>query len=376
MGKSELSSRRRIKDVINFRPPDRLPCNESLWPDTLELWHSQGLPQNIDPAEYFGWDIYSMSLDCSPRFEQKILSKNGPWYTYQDRWGYNATKKIGKASSVHFFNHKTDTRAKWESHKHRWNLSNDSDEPARIDSASYFEHFDPYPTWPEALEKYKRIYSSGRYMLFSTYGPWEANWRHCGYEELLMQTALEPVWVTEMAEYHTELVINVLRYCINLGMKPNGFFMVEDLAETKGMLFSPESWRSIFKPSVKKIGKFLAENKIDFWMHCCGNAEAVFPDLIEAGVKVMNPLQATAGLDVHDLRRKYGTKLAFYGNISAVKMSGPENELEDEIRSKVTIAKNGGYIFHSDHSLPPAVDFQRYEWALKTARKCFLDTRY
>ncbi len=369
-----LSSRQRIKAALNFETPDQLPCNESPWPDTLDLWHSQGLPEDIEPAEYFGWDLCSMSLDCSPRFEQKIVEKNDPWYTYQDRWGYTATKKINGASSVHFFDHKTDSREKWESHKHRWKLSDDPEEPARIDSSSYFEHFAPYPTWSEVLEKYKSVYSKGRYMLFNVYGPWEANWRHCGYEELLMNTALDPVWVTEMAEYHIELVIGVLQYGLNLGIKPDGLFIIDDLGETRGMLFSPNSWRTIFKPSIAKLGYFLAENKIDFWMHSCGNAQAVFPDLIEAGVQVMNPLQASAGLDVIELRKKYGNDLAFYGNISEIKMAGPRYELEEEIRSKVSIAQNGGYIFHSDHSLPPEISLERYEWALKTARKYFRDS--
>ena len=368
---SKLTSRQRVKAAINFKQPDCLPCDESLWPDTLDLWHTQGMPKDSEPADYFGWDICAMSLDCSPRFEQKILHKDPPWYTYQDRWGYNATKKLGKASSVHFFNHKTDSREKWDSHKYRWSLSNDPKEPARIDSASYFEHFNPYPTWPEALEKYNKLYSTERYMLFNSYGPWEANWRHCGYEELLMHTALEPEWVTEMAEYHIDLLISVLERGLREGLKPDGFFLVDDLAGTTGMLFSPESWRRLFKPSVVKLGKFLKENDIDFWMHCCGNGEAVFPDLIEAGVQVINPLQATAGLNIVDLRKKYGKQLAFYGNISVVKMSGPLDELENEIRFKVTIGKDGGFIFHSDHSVPPEVDFDRYEWILKTARAYF-----
>ncbi len=373
MGKAELTSRQRVKAAINFQRPDKLPVNESPWPDALELWKSQGLPQGVDPADYFGWDISSMSLDCSPRFEQKIISRDDPWYTYQDRWGYSATKKMGQASSIHFFGHKTDTKEKWDSHKNRWQFSNNPDEPARIDSASYFEHFEPYPTWTEVLERYKRIYSGNRYMLFNVYGPWEANWRHCGYEEMLMNTALEPAWLTEMAEYHTELTINVLRRGLESGIRPDGFFMVEDLAGTRGMLFSPKAWRNIFKPSVRRLGEFLAANDIDFWMHCCGNPEAVFPDLIEAGVRVMNPLQATAGLDAVELRKKYGSDLAFYGNISVVKMSGPVGELEEEIRSKVSVAREGGFIFHSDHSVPPDVNFERYEWILKTARKYFVD---
>jgi uroporphyrinogen decarboxylase len=369
--RSNLTSRQRVKAAINFQKVDRLPCDESLWPDTLDLWHTQGMPKDSEPVDYFGWDICGMALDCSPRFEQKILHEDPPWYTYQDRWGYNATKKLGKASSVHFFNHKTDSRETWDSHKYRWSLSNDPDEPARIDSASYFEHFKPYPTWPEALEKYNKLYSTERYMLFNSYGPWESNWRHCGYEELLMHTALEPEWVTEMAEYHIDLLISVLERGLREGLKPDGFFLVDDLAGTSGMLFSPKSWRRLFKPSIAKLGKFLKENDIDFWMHCCGNAEAVFPDLIEAGVRVINPLQATAGLNIVDLRKKYGKQLAFYGNISVVKMSGPQDELENEIRSKVSVGKDGGFVFHSDHSVPPEVDFDRYEWILKTARAYF-----
>ncbi|MBT3272565.1 MAG: hypothetical protein HN368_05390 [Spirochaetales bacterium] len=371
MAEKTMSSRERIKAAINFQEPDQLPCNESLWPDTLDLWRTQGMPKDITPEDYFGWDICAMNLDCSPRFEQKILSKDDPFYTYTDRWGYTATKKLGKAGSVHFFDHKTADRETWDSFKHRWQLSEDPNEPARIDSASYFEHFAPYPTWSQAAEQFKELYAAGRYMLFAVYGPWEANWRHCGYEQQLMNTALDPEWVQEMAEYHMNLAIDVMRRGLDEGMKPDGFFMVEDLAETKGMLFSPDSWRTIFKPSVVKLGNFLAENGIDFWMHCCGNADAVFPDLIDAGVRVMNPLQATAGLDVVELREKYGTNLAFYGNISAVSLSGPREVLEKEIKRKVAVARTGGYIFHSDHSVPYEVDFARYEWALRTARESF-----
>ena len=49
-----LTSRQRIKAAVNFESPDQLPCNESPWPDTLELWHSQGLPKDIEPEDYFG----------------------------------------------------------------------------------------------------------------------------------------------------------------------------------------------------------------------------------------------------------------------------------------------------------------------------------
>lgn len=374
-----MTSRQRVKAAINPRPcgrggvnhqkPDKMPCNESPWPDTVELWHKQGLPKETSVADYFGFDICAMSLDCSPRFEQKIIRHEGQYYTYQDRYGYTARKLYGKSSTIDFSSHVTKDKLSWEKHKHRWTLSDDPNEPARIDDASYFEHFDPYPSWDKAREKYMRLYDIGRYMLFDDYGPWESTWRHRGYQNQLMDVALEPDWLRKMAQTHQRLTIAVMKRCLELKMKPDGFFMVEDVAANRGLLLSPDSWRDIFKPMVKELGEFLAENDIDFWMHCCGNPETVFDDLIECGVKVIQPLQASTGLNVVDLRKKYGKKLAFYGNISAPKMAGPLDELEKEISSKVVIAKDGGYIFHSDHSVPPNVTFERYKWIIETARK-------
>lgn len=362
-----MNSRERVKASINFEKPDHIACGENIWPDTLALWRTQGMPPDVTAEDYFNYDICAMAIDCSPRYEQKILEKKPDWYTYQDRWGYSATKKFEASSSVHFFDHKTPDREAWEANKHRWSL--DKQDSARIDKASYFEHFDPYPTWDQACETYKQIYATNRYMQFAGYGPWEATWRHHGYESLLMSIALEPEWVMEMADTHMNLLISVLEYCVELGMKPDGFFMVEDLAETRGTLFSPDMWRAVFKPGTERLGRFLKEHQIDFWMHCCGNPNALFPELIECGVKVMNPVQVSAGLNVVELRKKYGERLAFYGNISVPKMSGPLDELEDEIQSKVFLAKEGGYVYHSDHSIPPDVDLQRYQWILETVRK-------
>ena len=49
------------------------------------------------------------------------------------------------------------------------------------------------------------------------------------------------------------------------------------------------------------------------------------------------------------------------GNIDVQKMSGSATEIEEEVRSKLAVAmKGGGYIYHSDHSVPPTVSFEDY----------------
>lgn len=44
--------------------------------------------------------------------------------------------------------------------------------------------------------------------------------------------------------------------------------------------------------------------------------------------------------------------------------------IEEEIRSKLSVAvKGGGYIFHSDHSVPHNVSFEQYEHTVELAKK-------
>jgi uroporphyrinogen decarboxylase len=72
------------------------------------------------------------------------------------------------------------------------------------------------------------------------------------------------------------------------------------------------------------------------------------------------------------LRVKYGDRLTFWGNINVINMAdGTDDEIEEEIRSKVTPFKEdgGGYIYHSDHSVPPTVSLERFKLVLNLVHK-------
>lgn len=146
--------------------------------------------------------------------------------------------------------------------------------------------------------------------------------------------------------------------------------MIDDIASTNGLLISPETWRKIYKPLEAKLGHFLFQNKIHFWLHYCGNAEVLFDDYIECGIQAINPLEAKSGLNVVKLKEKYGNRLTFFGNIDVQKMSMlDKNVIENEIKNKLSLFKNGGYIYHSDHSIPPEVSFERYKFVMDLVNK-------
>ena len=66
-------------------------------------------------------------------------------------------------------------------------------------------------------------------------------------------------------------------------------------------------------------------------------------------------------MDLIELKEKYGDKICFMGGIDIRLMALEDSRLlEKEIKEKITVAKeDGGYIYHSDHSVPNNVNFQQ-----------------
>ena len=55
--------------------------------------------------------------------------------------------------------------------------------------------------------------------------------------------------------------------------------------------------------------------------------------------------------------------------VRAMADSNPE-AIEEEIKSKIPIAKkDGGYIYHSDHSIPKNVSFKQYKRVMELVKR-------
>jgi uroporphyrinogen decarboxylase len=135
-------------------------------------------------------------------------------------------------------------------------------------------------------------------------------------------------------------------------------------------LISSEAYRNLLKPLHSEIAKFCHSNGMKLFMHSCGNIEAFIPDFIEAGIDVIQPLQANTGMDVVKLKKRFGDSIVFFGNVSAKILSEGKEAIEEEICCKVGNAKKGGgYIYHSDHSVPDNVPLGDYEHLIRMLDK-------
>ena len=104
--------------------------------------------------------------------------------------------------------------------------------------------------------------------------------------------------------------------------------------------------------------------------HGCGNIASIFQDYIKIGIDALNPLEAKAGLDVVDLRKKYGHQMGFCGNSNIqIWETGNRESIRREVLRKLNAARGGGYIFQSDHSVTAAVSGPTYDYIVKLVRE-------
>jgi uroporphyrinogen decarboxylase len=201
--------------------------------------------------------------------------------------------------------------------------------------------------------------------------PYEMIWRIMGSENVLMKLAEAPERIARFVERLGDFLVGITEGQIAAaGGKLRGLYVWGDIAYDHGMLFSPKYWREVFKPQVRRICDAAHKHGLKTIYHGCGNAGVVYEDLIEAGVDAYNPLEAKAGLDVVDLKRRFGQRWAFNGNIDVrVLATNDREKVRREVLRKLGAARGGGYVFQSDHSVPDNVDPETYDYVVQLVRE-------
>jgi hypothetical protein len=195
--------------------------------------------------------------------------------------------------------------------------------------------------------------------------------RMVGPENLLLWAGLYPDRFGRFVQRTNEWAIELLKAQIKAadGLI-DGMVIWGDVAYRKDLFFHPDYWRKWYKPGLKTMIDICHEHGLPVIYHGCGNVSRIFEDFIEIGLDAYNPLEAKAGMDVVDLRRKYGHRIAFCGNMNVIDWAhASREELKAIVLRKLNAAKGGGMIFQSDHSVPSNVSAENYEYVVNLVRE-------
>ncbi|MGA2478889.1 MAG: uroporphyrinogen decarboxylase family protein, partial [Spirochaetia bacterium] len=131
-------------------------------------------------------------------------------------------------------------------------------------------------------------------------------------------------------------------------------------AGQQGLLLSPELFRKMIKPCLKRYFRLVREKTpARLHLHSCGALRDILPDLVDIGVEVLNPVQVSArGMDPAELKRTFGGSLSFWGGVDTqhVLSRGTPQEVAREARRIAEIlGKGGGYVLNPVHNIQPDV---------------------
>jgi uroporphyrinogen decarboxylase len=360
----------RMNKTLRHEEPDRIPVSDFFWGSFLERWRKEkGLPDDTDIYIYYDLDWIVTIPNMDPHIKQfEILEETREEVIV--RTGFEAIIRKKFADPMpEFLRFETDTIEKAEAFEF--------DDP--WDERRFFSAGDNQiagvgdgfarnsPPWIETVESWHPD--------FPVYGSQcEANeymTRLVGPENLLLWVGLYPERFGRFIERTNEFALECLKAQIKAadGLI-DGMVIWGDIAYRKDMFFSPDYWRRYYKPGLKAMVDVCHENGLPVIYHGCGNVSRVFEDFIEVGIDAYNPLEAKAGLDVVDLRREYGHRIGFCGNMNVIEWAEcSQEELKAVVLRKLNAAKGGGLVFQSDHSVPSNVSAENYEYVIDLVRE-------
>ena len=362
-----ITSKERISRILKHQPADRVGLFEVFWRETAQKWSDEGQfdrPEAV--SDHFGLDVRRTGGEITPLpwklinlvadldAADKVVEETETTRLVRDgngallRWlkrGSGAPEHVGFT---------VEDRRTWEEHV-RPHLLDTHTYPRRIDFARY----------RETLAKCAR---DSRFLCAGVVAAFDLMSPMCGHENLLIGMAADAEWVREMALFYTDLTIRLLEILFEREGLPDGLWVWDDLGLKNSPFMSPAMYHEILFPAHRRLFSFAHSRHLPVVLHSDGMVESLIPQLIEAGLDCLQPLEAKAGMDLVKIKKRYGDRIALIGGMDARTLETNNfTAVRAELEAKLPAAMaGGGYVLQVDHSVPSGVNYATYKYFLET----------
>jgi uroporphyrinogen decarboxylase len=350
--RTHLTSRERVDLALRREPADRVPRAESFWPETIPLWRSQGLSPDTDLAARFGYDIVGagwVDHQARPGFVE-VVEETPQWVTRRDGNGAILRYWKNKSGTPEHVRFTVDSTDKWQALKKDLLAVPTA---RRVDTEG-------------TLRAMHAAREASRWFCWASVECFEVAKDVVGHEILCCAMAEDPEWARDIYETETDVALRTLDHLEQSGVEYHGAWIYGDIAYNHGPFCSPRMYRELVMPAHARLVNWFKARGLPVIYHTDGDFRPLIPPMLEIGIDCFQPLEAKAGVDVRELKPRYGDRVALMGNIDIMTLITNDLEaVEAEVAAKIPIAKEGGgYIYHSDHSIPPGVTWQTYQFLM------------
>ena len=180
-----------------------------------------------------------------------------------------------------------------------------------------------------------------------------------GMENYFVKMYTDPGVVEAVTEHVVDFYLRINeRLFAEAKGKIDMFFFGNDFGSQRDLLISPECFNKFVMPAFVKFTQQAHRHGMKVLLHSCGSIDRVIPQLIDAGVDALHPIQArAANMDAESLARKYNGKIVFVGGVDtqALLPFGTPQEVRDEVRRLRDLFGNNYVVSPSHESILPGV---------------------
>jgi len=359
-----MTSRRRVEMALAHQEPDRVPIDLNLHAASyVALKQYLGLEiEDDDPKpnaameviphprvlQKLGVDLTSLKLSSPQRRPRRPMSDD----LVEDQWGvgWRHVTQAGGYSYLEPVHHPLAKATRADLVRYPW------PDPTTLGSDDGL------------AESAHRLYEATDLALVGRFGGpiIETAVYLLGWEEWLLRTAGQPDFAGELLDRITDIQIALDQTGIRAAGQYLSIFKAsgEDLGMQTGPLYSPRCFTNLLLPRLRRRWQAAHDalrrvnSRAKVMLHSCGAIRPFIPDLIDAGVQVLDPVQPQAqGMDGETLKQLF-PRLVFHGGIDIqdVLPHGTPEDVEREVcRCLRAFAPGGGYILAPAHAVQPDV---------------------
>lgn len=328
-----MNSKQRLLTAVDHKTTDRIPITFDAEPEVYEnlysAWNLSDKKSLFDKLNVDTWMVLPKNF-IYPEDQFALEEKTSIW-------GYK-TKYVpytGGAYDELYFSPLAGKDSIDEIKNHPW--------PA--DDIQGYAH---YPA--ESSE-----YSDRAILGVFTWGAYFIATHVRGIENLLMDFAMRPHY----AEFLINTIADKIAIYLETMLSQYGkgidiVFMADDYCSQQSPFFSPNDFKHYVFPYLKRLVDMVHKYDKKFLLHVCGAVRPLIPQIIDAGVDMLEPIQTYAtGMNPAELKKEYGHDLCFYGgmDLQHILCKGSPEDVENEAKRLIDIlGKDGGYVFGPGHT--------------------------
>ncbi|MCC7262535.1 MAG: hypothetical protein IT369_08450 [Candidatus Latescibacteria bacterium] len=356
-----MNERERFIRTLTCSGPDRPSYGDYFaYDSTRQRWEREGLPKGLDHGglfDYFGMDHIEiwgrdrlpLHAGIMPSFEEALIEETDEYLVRRLASGdlTRVRKDTPPPAMPQYLAHPVTDRASWAEYRRRL----DPEAPGRL-PADLAQVAAASPTRDTPLG----VWFGG------TFG-YLRSWM--GLENACYAFHDDPAWVEEMIEHLTLLYASLARRVFAAGVQLDWVMFWEDMAYNHGSLLSPALYRRYCLPFYHTLMEIVHQHGVPVVMlDSDGDIGELAPIWLDLGIAVMHPMEAAAGTDVREYRRRYGRGMGFLGGIDKRALAAGRGAIDREVIPKVQemLESGGGLVAEVDHGIPPDISLDNYRY--------------